>query len=170
MSKLLVLRWFCKAKATRSVITYSSLSRKFKIIDSELAPLKQKYKDFALTWFSEFKTKNAYSSWFTAYWFHDEIFGGTLYNTPTIPRRLFKYKDKNLREIFAGFLSCTVIRPNQTLHIKPPATLRAQLSKTSDHVIHLVKEIGDINKYKIEQENYFSYNDNDMIEATFSMS
>ena len=54
MSKLLVLRWFCKAKATRSVITYSSLSRKFKIIDSELAPLKQKYKDFALTWFWEF--------------------------------------------------------------------------------------------------------------------
>ena len=95
MSKLLVLRWFCKAKATRSVITYSSLSRKFKITDSELAPLKQKYKDFALTWFLEFKTKNTYSSWFTAYCFHDEIFGDTLYNTPTTPRRLFKYKDKN---------------------------------------------------------------------------
>ena len=103
MSKFLVLRWFCKAKATRSVITYSGLSRKFKIIDSELAPLKQKYKDFALTWFSEFKTKNACSSWFTAYWFHDEIFVDTLYNTPTVPRRLFKYKDKKLREIFAGF-------------------------------------------------------------------
>ena len=60
-----------------------------------------------------------------------------------------------------------MIRANQTLHIKPAATLRAQLNKTSDQVIHLVKEIGDINKYKIEQENYFLYDDSNMIEATF---
>ena len=60
-----------------------------------------------------------------------------------------------------------MIRRNQTLHIKPLATLRAQLNKTSDHVIRLVKEIGDINKYKIEQENYFSYDDSNMIKATF---
>ena len=38
-------------------------------------------------------------------------------------------------------------RPNQTLRIKPPATVRAQLNKTSDRVIHLDKEIADINKY-----------------------
>ena len=78
-----------------------------------------------------------------------------MYNTPTIPRSIFKYKDKNPRENFAGFLNCTMIRPNHTLLIIPPVTVRAQLNKTSDHVIHLVKEIGDINKYKIEQENYF---------------
>ena len=84
-----------------------------------------------------------------------------------MPRRVFRYKEKNLRENLAGFLSCNVIRPNQTLHIKPAATLRAQLNKTSDQVIHLVKEIGDINKYKIEQENYFLYDDSNMIEATF---
>ena len=60
-----------------------------------------------------------------------------------------------------------MIRPNQTLHIKPLATLRAQLNETSNHIIHLVKEIGDINKYKIEQENYFSYDDSNMIKATF---
>ena len=60
-----------------------------------------------------------------------------------------------------------MIRPSQTLHIKPAATLRAQLNKTSDQVIHLVKEIGDINKYKIEQEKYFLYDDSNMIEATF---
>ena len=60
-----------------------------------------------------------------------------------------------------------MIRPNQTLHIKPLATLRAQLNKTRDHVIRLIKEIGDINKYKIEQENYFSYDDSNMIKATF---
>ena len=46
-------------------------------------------------------------------------------------------------------------------------TLRAQLNETSNHIIHLVKEIGDINKYKIEQENYFSYDDNNMTKATF---
>ena len=163
--------WFyvglAKAKATNSLTRYSYLLRKLKITDSQLAPLKQKYKDFALTWFWEFKTKTAYDPWFTTQWFHDEVFGDTLYNTPTIARRVFKYKDKNLREHFSGFLNCTVIRPNQTLHIKPLATLRAQLNETSNHIIHLVKEIGDINKYKIEQENYFSYDDSNMIKATF---
>ena len=112
------------------------------------------------------KKKNAYGLWFTAQWFHDEIFGDTLYNTPTIPRRAFKYKDKNIRKNFLDFLNCTLIRPKQTLHIKLPATLRAQLNKISDRVIHLVREIGDINKYKIEQENYFLYDDSNMIEAT----
>ena len=66
----------------------------------------------------------------------------------------------------AGFLNCTMIRPNQTLHIKTPATLRAQLNKTSDRVIHLVKEIGGINKYKIEQEIFFLY-DNSNINPLF---
>ena len=135
---------FSKAKATHSIIRYSGLSRKFKITDTELAPLKQRYKDFALTWFWEFKTKNALGPCFTAQWFHDETFGDTLHNMPAIPRRVFKYKDKNIRENFARFLNCTVIRPKQALRIKPPATLRAQLNKTSDHVIHFVKEIGDI--------------------------
>ena len=82
-----------------------------------------------------------------------------MYNTPTILRRVFKYKDKNIRENFAGFLNCTVIRPNKTLNIKPPVILKAQLIKTSDHVIHLVKEISE--------ENYFLYEDSNMIEATF---
>ena len=158
---------FAKVKATRSIIRYSSLSRKFKIIDSELVPLKQKYKDFAVTWFWEFKTKKTWGPWFTAYWFRNEIFGDELYSTPTIPRRVSKYKDKNSREHFAGLLNCTVIRPNQILHIKPPTTLRAQLNKTSDHVIHLAKEIGNTNKYKTEQENNFLYDHSNMIEATF---
>ena len=79
-----------------------------------------------------------------------------MYNTSTIPRRVFKYKDKNLRENSAGFLNCTVIRPNQTLHIKLLATLRAQLNKTSNHAVHFVKEIGDVNKYKLEME-FFLY-------------
>ena len=81
-----------------------------------------------------------YGSWFSAHCFHDEIFGDMLYNTPTLPRRVFKYKDKNLRENFAGFQNYTVIRPNQPLHTKSSATLRAQLNKTSDRVIHLVKK------------------------------
>ena len=66
---------FARVKATNSIIRYSVLSRKFKIIDSKLVPLKEIYKDFALTWFRQFETKNAYSLWFTAYWFYDEIFG-----------------------------------------------------------------------------------------------
>lgn len=69
------------------------------------------------------------------------------YNTSTIPGRVFKCKGKNLWENFANFLNCVVHRPNQTLRIKPPATVRAQLNKTSDRVIHLDKEIADINKY-----------------------
>ena len=101
------------------------------------------------------KTKNAYGSWFTAYWFHDEIFGDMLYNMPRISRRVFKHKDKNLRENFANSINCAVIRPNQTLLIKPPATMMAQLNKTSDRIIHLVEKIGDINKYKIKLENFF---------------
>ena len=157
---------FAKTKASSIITRYSCLLRKFKIIDSQLATLKQIYKDFAVTLFWEFKKKNAYGLWFTAQWFHDEIFGDTLYNTPTIPRRAFKYKDKNIRKNFLDFLNCTLIRPKQTLHIKLPATLRAQLNKISDRVIHLVREIGDINKYKIEQENYFLYDDSNMIEAT----
>ena len=52
---------FAKAKVTKSIIRYSGLSTITKVIDNELAPLKQKYKDFALTWFWEFKTKNAYA-------------------------------------------------------------------------------------------------------------
>ena len=50
-----------------------------------------------------------------------------------------------------------MIRPNQTLLIKSPATLKTQPNKTCDRVIHLVKEIDDINKYKIEQENFILY-------------
>ena len=53
---------------------YSSLLRKCKIPDSQLAPLKQKYKEFVLTWFWEFETKNAYGLGFIAQWFLDEIF------------------------------------------------------------------------------------------------
>lgn len=53
------------------------------------------------------------------------------------------------------------------MSIKPPATTRAQLNKTSDCVIHLIKEIGNIDKYKIEQENYFLYDDSNMIQTTF---
>ena len=42
--------WFydARAKATDGTIRYSHLLRKFKIIDSQLAPLKQKYEDFGL--------------------------------------------------------------------------------------------------------------------------
>ena len=90
-----------------------------------------------------------------------------LYNTPTIPRRVFKYKDKNIKENFAGFINYTVIRPDKILHIKSPVALKAQIYKTSDHVIHLVKEISDINKYKIELKKYFIYDDSNMIEASF---
>ena len=90
-----------------------------------------------------------------------------LYNTPTIPRRVFTYKDKNIKENFASFINRTVIRPDKILHIKPPVALKGQINKTSDHVIHLVKEISDINKYKIEQKKYFIYDDSNMIEASF---
>ena len=45
--------------------------------------------------------------------------------------------------------------------------MTAQLNKTSDHVIHLFKEIGDINKYKIGQENYILYDNSIMIQTTF---
>ena len=78
-----------------------------------------------------------------------------LYNVLVILRRLFKYRDKNLN------------KPNQIRRIKPLATIRAQLNKTSNRVIHLAKEIGDINKYKIDQENYFLSDDSEMIETTF---
>ena len=57
--------------------------------------------------------------------------------------------------------------PNQALEIKPLTTMRAQRNKASDHVIHLAKEIGDISKYKIVQENYSLHDDSNMIEATF---
>ena len=89
---------------------------------------------------------------FPAFWFHDEIIGNISYNVITISKREFKYKDKNLNENFASFLNSVVNRSNQVLCIKPPATMRAQLNKTSDRVIHLVKEIGDFNKYKVEQK------------------
>ena len=45
--------------------------------------------------------------------------------------------------------------------------MRAQLNKTSEHVKHLVEEIGDISKYRVEQENHFLYNDSNMIEGIF---
>ena len=48
--------------------------------------------------------------------------------------------------------------------------MRAQHDKTSDRVIHFIKEIGEINECQIEQVNYFSYDDSNMIEATFSVS
>ena len=63
---------FAKGKATNSIIRCSGLLRKFKIIDSQLAPLKQKYIDFVLTWFWEFKTKITCRSWFAAQWLQDE--------------------------------------------------------------------------------------------------
>ena len=69
---------------------------------------------------------------------------------------------------FVGFSDCMVNRPNQTLRIKPPATMRAQLYEASDRVMHLVKEVDDIKKYKIEQENYFLYDDSNLIETPLS--
>ena len=64
-----------------------------------------------------------------------------LYNVPVMPLRLFRYRDISFRDDFAGILNCNVNRPNQIVRIKPPATMRAQLNKTSYQVIHLVKEI-----------------------------
>ena len=90
-----------------------------------------------------------------AEWFHDDIVGNVAYNKPEIPVKGFKYKDKNLEKNFTNFLNGKLSRPDQIFHLKPPATMRAQLNKTSDHVNHLVKEIGDITKYKIEQEAFF---------------
>ena len=95
------------------------------------------------------------------------MIGDTFYDTPMIPARKFEFRDKNLNQNFEAFLSSEVKEPNQTLEIKPPPTMRVQLNKTSDHVIHLVKEIGDINKYKIGQENYSLYDDSNMTETTF---
>ena len=77
------------------------------------------------------------------------------------------YRYKNLRENFTSFSNCAVHRPNQTLRLNPSAIMRAQLHKKSDCVIHLVKEIGDIKKYKIEQGNCFLYDDSNTIETTF---
>ena len=95
------------------------------------------------------------------------MIGDTFYNTPTIPTRKFENRDKNLNQNFAAFLNSKVKEPNQTLELKPTSTMTAQLNKTSDHVLHLLKEIDDINKYKIEQENYFLYDNSNMIETNF---
>ena len=59
-----------------------------------------------------------------------------------------------------------MIRPNQTLHITPLATLRSQVNETSDHVVHFVKEIGDINKYKIELEFFYLYDNSDLLNGS----
>ena len=48
---------FAKTKTSSIITRYSCLLRKFKIIDSQLATLKQIYKDFAVTLFWEFKKK-----------------------------------------------------------------------------------------------------------------
>ena len=158
---------FAKAKAPRSIIRYCSLLRKFRIKYSKLIPRKQKYSNLSPILFWGFRLKGDWTPLITARWFHDEIFGYMLYNVPVIPLRLFRYWDKNIREDFAGFLNCNGNRPNQIVRIKPPATTRAQLNKTSDCVIHLIKEIGNIGKYKIEQENYVLYDNSNMILTTF---
>ena len=49
-----------------------------------------------------------------------------------------------------------MIRLSQPLHIKNLQQYRGvQLNKPSHHVIQLVKEIGGINKHKIQQEIFF---------------
>ena len=93
---------FEKAKAPRSIIRYCILLRKFKIRDSELIPLKQKFPNSSLTWFWEFRLKSQVSL-IPARWFHNEIYRDMLDNVPAIPSRLFRYWDKNLRVDFAGF-------------------------------------------------------------------
>ena len=151
---------FAKAKAPRSIIKYCSLLRKFRIKYSKLIPQKQKYSNLSPIWFWGFRLKGDWTPLITARWFHDEIFGYMLYNVPVIPLRLFRYWDKNVREDFAGFLNCNGNRPNHIVRIKPPAKTRAQLNKTSDCVIHL-------DKYKIQQENYFLYDYSNMMQTTF---
>ena len=81
--------------------------------------------------------------------------------------RLFVYTDKNINENFSNFLSSSNEISNKTILVKPPATVRVQLNKTSEHVKHLVEEIGDISKYRVEQENYFLYDNSSMMEGTF---
>ena len=142
--------------------------RKFKLTDNQLTDLKQKYTGFSLTWFWEYKVKPRFypKKIWSAYCFHNKMIGDMFYNTPTIPTRKFENRDKNLNQNFAAFLNSKVKEPNQILELKPTSTMTAQLNKTSNHVLHLLKEIDDINKYKIEQENYFLY-DNSNIETTF---
>ena len=79
----------------------------------------------------------------------------------------FVYIDKNVNENFSNFLSSNNGIFNKTILVKPPATMRTQLNKTSEHVKHLVEEIGDISKYMVEQENYFLYDNSNMIEGAF---
>ena len=97
------------------------------------------------------------------------MIGNVAYNKSEIHTNDFKYKDKNLKENFASFLNSKVNRPDQIMHLKPPTTMRAQLNKTSDHGKHLVEEISNISKYKVEQENVFLYNNSNMIGGTFNI-
>ena len=81
--------------------------------------------------------------------------------------RRFVYTDKNVNENFSHFLSSNNEIFNKTILVKLPATMRTQLNKTSEHVKHLVKEMGDISKYRVEQENYFLYDNSNMTEGAF---
>ena len=45
--------------------------------------------------------------------------------------------------------------------------MRAQLNETSQHVKHLVQEIRDISKYRVEEGNHFLYDNSNMIEGPF---
>ena len=161
---------FAKSKLRApNILRYAMPVRKFKLTDNQFADLKQKYPGFSLTWVWDCWTKGIYypHCFIQTYWFHDEIIGDMLYNVPVIPIKKFRCIHKNLKEDFASFLNCNINRANQVLRIKPPATMRAQLNKTSDDVIHFVQEITNLNKYQIGQENYFLYDDSNMIGSTF---
>ena len=83
-----------------NIVRYSHLLRKFKLTNRQIDDLKQKISSFSLTWFWKYKAKNiTYPKEICpAYWFHKEMIGNTSYNTPTIPTRKFRFRDKNLKQ------------------------------------------------------------------------
>ena len=154
------------AQKNGNILRYAHPQRYFKIPDDKLKVLKNKYPNFSLTHFWEYKIKtNAKARKFLmGESFVGDIIANKEYNKPEMNLRRFVYTDKNVNE---NFLSSNDEIFNKTILVKPPATMRAQLNKTSEHVKHLVEEIGDISKYRVEQANYFLYDNSNMIGGAF---
>ena len=152
-----------------NILRYGRPQRYFKIPDYKLKVLKNKYPNFSLTHFWEYKIKTNVKAgkFLIGESFVGDIIANKEYNKSEMNLRRFVYTDKNVNENFSNFLSSKNDIFNKTILVKPPATMRTQLNKTSEHVKHLVEEIGDISKYRVEQENYFLYDNSNMIEGAF---
>ena len=82
-------------------------------------------------------------------------------------QKRFAYKNKDIKQDFYNALSSRKDLLNRPHYGPIQPNLKTELNKVSNRVKNFVKKVGNPSRVKIEQGNYFLYDDSNMIDQTF---